>query len=194
MSLSYRTFVGEDIAEVVDDLARLRITVFRDWPYLYDGDPEYERGYLQSYARGDTILAGAFDGDRMVGASTGMPLSDHADEFGEAFTGQEIDFNDAFYCAESVLLKDFRGHGVGHRFFDLREAHARGRNFTFSTFCSVVRPADHPLRPKGYRALDPFWRARGYAPLPGVLAAFSWRDIGETRDSRKPLQFWAKRL
>jgi predicted GNAT superfamily acetyltransferase len=60
---------------VVADLARLRVTVFRDWPYLYDGDAAYERGYLARYARGDSIVVAAFDGDRMVGAATGMPLT-----------------------------------------------------------------------------------------------------------------------
>jgi hypothetical protein len=47
MSLSFREFAGTEIAGVVDDLARLRVTVFRDWPYLYDGDAEYERRYLE---------------------------------------------------------------------------------------------------------------------------------------------------
>ena len=32
-----------------DDVAALRIAVFRDWPYLYDGTVEYERSYLESY-------------------------------------------------------------------------------------------------------------------------------------------------
>ena len=34
----------------------------------------------------------------------------------------------------------------------------------------------------GYRPLDSFWRARGYAPLPGVIAEFSWKDV----DGREP--------
>jgi len=194
MSLSFRDYTGEAIAEVVEDLARLRIAVFRDWPYLYDGDLDYERGYLARYARGDSILVAAFDGDRMVGASTGMPLSDHADDFADAFSSQNIDFKDVFYCAESVLLSEYRGQGAGHAFFDRREAHAKRLGFTFSTFCSVVRPLDHPKRPDHYQPLDPFWRKRGYAPLEGVIARFDWRDIGDDAQTEKPLQFWMKRL
>ena len=41
-----RILTGNAVGEVLDDLARLRIAVFRDWPYLYDGDVAYERDYL----------------------------------------------------------------------------------------------------------------------------------------------------
>jgi GNAT superfamily N-acetyltransferase len=194
MSLRFREHIGAEIAQVVDGLAQLRIAVFRDWPYLYDGDLDYERAYLARYARGDAIVVAAYDGDRMVGAATGMPLSDHADDFAVAFSGTEIDFSTIFYCAESILLSDFRGQGAGHTFFDRREAHARALGFTFSTFCSVIRPQGHPARPAAYSPLDPFWRKRGYAPLDGVIGHFSWRDIGADAPSDKPLQFWIKSL
>jgi hypothetical protein len=58
----------------------------------------------------------------------------------------------------------------------------------------MTAPADHPLRPAEYRPLDGFWRKRGYAPLPGVIAGFDWKDIGEAAQTRKSLQFWMKSL
>ncbi|MCU4653473.1 GNAT family N-acetyltransferase [Roseibacterium sp. SDUM158016] len=194
MSLEFRDFTGPDIAEVVDGLARLRITVFRDWPYLYEGDFDYERSYLARYAKGDSIVVGAYDGAEMVGAATGMPLGDHADDFRAAFDGTGIDFGDVFYCAESVLLPGYRGQGAGHAFFDRREAHARRLGYSRVAFCGVVRPADHPARPEGYRPLDGFWGARGYERLDGVVAEFSWRDIGDEGQTAKPLQFWMRTL
>jgi GNAT superfamily N-acetyltransferase len=192
--LAYRDHVGRDIEDVIDDLARLRIEVFRDWPYLYEGDPAYERRYLSDYAKGDSIVVSAFAGDRMVGAATGMPLIDHADDFRAAFEGTGIDFKDVFYCAESVLLPEFRGQGAGHAFFDRREAHARRLGFAHVAFCGVVRPDEHPARPDDYRPLDGFWRSRGYERLDGVVARFPWRDIGDAEETEKPLQFWMRRL
>ncbi|WP_170587808.1 GNAT family N-acetyltransferase [Ruegeria arenilitoris] len=190
-----RALTGPALEAVLDDVARLRIAVFRDWPYLYDGDLDYERGYLQSYRDSDrTIVVGAFDGDRLVGAATGAPLADHAKDFAAAFDGTRLELSQIFYCAESVLLPDYRGQGVGHAFFDLREDHARALGFAKCAFCGVQRPADHPMRPAGYRPLDPFWRARGYAPLPGVIAQFSWKDLGEDSETLKPLQFWIRDL
>lgn len=186
---------GEALDAALDDVAGLRIRVFRDWPYLYDGDLEYERRYLETYRSSDAaILVGAFDGARLVGAATGTPMADHADDFAAAFEGTGLALNDIFYCAESVLLPEYRGRGVGHRFFDLREAHGRAFGATVSAFCGVVRPVDHPLRPDDYRPLDAFWRKRGYAPLDGAMAWFSWKDIDQTEATRKPLQVWARSL
>ncbi len=186
---------GEALDAALDDVAGLRIRVFRDWPYLYDGDLEYERGYLETYRMSDAaILVGAFDGTRLVGAATGTPMADHADDFAAAFDGTGLALSDIFYCAESVLLPEYRGRGVGHRFFDLREAHGRALGATVSAFCGVVRPADHPLRPKDYRPLDGFWRKRGYAPLDGAVAWFSWQDVDQTESTRKPLQVWTRML
>jgi GNAT superfamily N-acetyltransferase len=190
-----RVLSGAECDAALDDVALLRIAVFRDWPYLYDGDLEYERRYLSAFRASDrAVLVGAFDGAKLVGASTGAPLTDHADDFAAAFDGQGHDLASVFYCAESVLLPTYRGQGVGHRFFDLREAHARAAGFAHCAFCSVQRPADHPARPDGYRALDGFWRARGYAPLDGAIARFPWKDLGDTEETLKPLQFWIRTL
>ncbi|MEZ5714019.1 MAG: GNAT family N-acetyltransferase [Paracoccaceae bacterium] len=186
---------GPALDAALDDVARLRIAVFRDWPYLYDGSLDYERGYLQSY-RGNAraIVVGAFDGDRLVGAATGTPMQDHADEFAAAFSGSDIDLAATFYCAESVLLPAYRGQGLGHAFFDAREGHARHLGFTRSAFCGVIRPDDHPLCPATYRPLDGFWRKRGYAPLPGAVARFRWQDIDQPAATDHPLQFWLRDL
>ncbi|MBR9840932.1 MAG: GNAT family N-acetyltransferase [Rhodobacteraceae bacterium] len=189
------TLTGEALDAALDEVAKLRIAVFRDWPYLYDGDLTYERRYLQSYRDSPgAVLVGAFDGDRLVGAATGTPMEDHADEFAAAFAGTGLDLGTIFYCAESVLLPEYRGRGVGHRFFDLREAHARALGRARSAFCGVVRPADHPLRPAGAAPLDPFWRKRGYAPLEGAVATFRWKDIDRTEETAHPLQFWIRDL
>lgn len=193
--IDVRPLTGADLDAVLDDVARLRITVFRAWPYLYDGDAAYERRYLQVYRdSASAIVVGAFDGDRLIGASTGMPLSDHADDFGDAFDGSGIAMDEVFYCAESVLLPEYRGHGIGHAFFDQREDHARKLGFDTVAFCGVVRPDDHPLRPEGARSLAPFWRGRGYVPLEGAIASFSWKDIDQDQETEKPLQFWMRRL
>lgn len=185
---------GEALGAALDDVARLRIEVFRAYPYLYDGDAEYERAYLQTYRDSpDAILVGAFDGFRLVGASTGTPMEDHA-EFAAAFAGHDIDLQDIFYCAESVLLPEYRGQGVGHAFFDRREAHGRALGRKYSAFCGVVREVHHPLRPAEYKPLDAFWRKRGYAPVDGAVANYRWKDLDQPDETDHALQFWMREL
>ncbi|GAB4259459.1 MAG: GNAT family acetyltransferase [Pararhodobacter sp.] len=193
--MKVQTLSGADLDTRLDDVARLRIAVFRDWPYLYDGDLAYERRYLEPYRDNPrAVVVGAFDGAALVGAATGTPMEDHAAEFAAPFTQTGLALSEIFYCAESVLLAAYRGRGTGHRFFDLREAQARALGRSHVAFCAVQRPADHPARPATYRPLDPFWRARGYEPLPGVVARFRWKDLGDAVETEKPLQFWIRKL
>ncbi|MDO5371373.1 GNAT family N-acetyltransferase [Paracoccus sp. (in: a-proteobacteria)] len=192
--ITTRILTGEAVGGALDDLARLRIAVFRDWPYLYDGDEGYEREYLKAYTAPGAVVVAAMDGERMIGAATGAPMEDHAKDFAVAFEGRPERLEEIFYCAESVLLPEYRGHGLGHAFFDGREAQGRSLGRRYAAFCSVIRPADHPARPADYRPLDGFWRKRGYQPLPGVVANFHWRDLGDAEETTKQLQFWMKPL
>ncbi len=196
MSIVVKSLTGDALIQVLPELARLRMTVFHDWPYLYEGSLDYEKTYLQKFASGaGAVCVIAQDDDLIVGASTGAPMIEHAEEFGEPFKKAGFDISKIFYCSESVLLKSHRGHGIGHKFFDLREQRARELGgFTHSTFCRVVRPDDHPLKPADYRPLDEFWRKRGYEPVEGIIATYPWKDIDEEHESEKPMQFWMKAL
>ena len=187
---------GEGLRRYVPDLARLRIQVFRDWPYLYEGDEAYERTYLETYIRSPrSVVVLALDGGRAVGASTALPLADEAEYVTAPFTSRGLDIERIFYFGESVLDRGYRGQGIGVRFFEEREAHARGfGNFETAYFCAVQRPDDHPMKPRSYVPLDAFWNRRGYVKDPGFITHFPWRDIGESEETEKPMAFWFKRL
>ncbi|MEM6549111.1 MAG: GNAT family N-acetyltransferase [Pseudomonadota bacterium] len=186
---------GIDLADALPALAALRIKVFRAYPYLYDGDRAYEESYLRAYADSPgAVVVGAWDGDRLVGAATGAPMEDHAEAFAQPFAERGRRLDEIFYCGESVLLPDYRGRGIGHAFFDHREAQARSLGRRYACFCAVIRPTDHPQRPPDYSPLDPFWRKRGYAPVDGLIAHFPWREIGQAGETEKPMQFWLRAL
>ncbi len=186
---------GRELTPYVDTLARLRITVFREYPYLYDGDLAYEAGYLQTYMRSAGAIAVlALDKGQPVGMSTGVPMADEELAFRQPFLERGIDTAQLFYCGESVLLPAYRGHGVYRRFFEARESHARAQGFKQIGFCGVLRAANDPRRPPDYQPLDPVWRHFGYRPEPGLLATFPWREIGATGESEHSMQFWLKAL
>lgn len=193
--LSIRELTGAEILAAVDDLARLRMRVFADWPYLYDGDEAYEAEYVKEFvAAPDSLLVAACDGARIVGAATASPMALQKDEFRAPFEQRGIDTASLFYFGESVLLAEYRGHGVGHAFFDHREAQARKCGASAATFASVIRPADHPARPRDYVPLDAFWGRRGYAPVPGFVTELPWKEHGEAGESPKRMQNWLRRF
>lgn len=185
---------GAALEQYIPALARLRITVFRDFPYLYDGTQEYEARYLQTYSKApDGVAVLVFDADRVVGASTAVPLRQETEEFKRPFVAAGIDPDRVFYLGESVLLKEYRGRGLGVRFFAEREAHGREVGpFDWFAFCAVQRPADHPLRPAGYVPLDAFWRRRGYAMRPDLVTQYAWKDVDEEEETAKTMVFWLK--
>jgi len=176
-------------------LARLRIAVFREWPYLYDGSLDYERDYLGLFLQGDgAVLVVARDGEAIVGVATASPMAGQDADLRQPFADAGHDVGRLFYFGESVLLSGYRGHGLGHRFFDAREAAARAAGAEAACFCAVVRPEDHPLRPESARTHDVFWRGRGYEPLPGITAHYDWKDIDQPEETRHPMQFWHRTL
>ncbi len=186
---------GAELLPVLDDVARLRIDVFNAWPYLYQGNVDYERDYLAAYAATpDAVCVVARAGDEVVGASTGLPLLDDGPAFRQPFEAAGIDPAQVFYFGESVLLPAWRGRGIGHAFFDAREAHARvlGR-FAMTAFCAVDRATDDPRRPPGHRDNDVFWRKRGYSRQPGMTMQLRWEETGRG-DVLHPLTFWTRAL
>lgn len=196
MSVRIERLTDSALTAAVPELARLRMTVFRDWPYLYDGTLDYEEDYLGTFsAAAGAVVVAAYDADTMIGAATAAPLIESAAEFAAPFLARGDDPAKIFYFGESVLLRTHRGQGLGHAFFDHREAHARsfGR-FTLAAFCAVQRPPDHPLRPRDYVPLDAFWRKRGFEKAEGLTTSFSWKDVDQPDETPKLMQFWIKAL
>lgn len=193
--LSVRSLTGDEILAALDDLAWLRMEVFAAWPYLYDGDEAYERDYLREFAAApESVLVAAEQGGRIVGAATASPLAAQKAEFRAPFEQRGLDTQHLFYFGESVLLPDWRGRGIGHAFFDHREARARACGATAAIFAAVIRPESHPARPADYLPLDGFWTRRGYAPVAGFITELAWKEHGEEGESAKPMQYWLNSL
>ncbi len=196
MKLNLEAYIGVSIEQVIPDLARLRIRVFKEFPYLYQGSLEYEHKYLQTYLEcPDSLIVVVRDGETIVGASSALPLGFETIEVQQPFLTHGFDPKTVLYLGESVLLAEYRGQGLGHQFFDARETHAKAiKGCAWTAFCAVQRATDHPLRPSNHRDLDGFWASRGYAKHPELNTHFSWQEIGEQTESLKPMTFWLKKL
>ena len=187
---------GDALARSIPALGRVRSAVFRAWPYLYDGDAAHEAEYLGTYVQSRrAAVFVAWDGDAPVGMATCLPLADETPNVAAPFVERGVSPERVFYFGESVLLPEYRGRGVGVKFFEAREARAREVSACdFAAFCSVQRPADHPARPPDAQPLDGFWRRRGYTPYPDLVCTMRWRDVGEPAESDHRLAFWLRSL
>ncbi len=193
--LRFETLAGAALHPLLPDLARLRIAVFRDWPYLYEGDEAYEQRYLRAYADapGAAVVV-CRDGDRVVGAATCEPMTQGHAPVRAVFQAAGLDPSLFCYFGESVLLAPYRGRGAGVRFFAEREAHARALGLRFAAFCGVQRDPTDPRRPPGHVPLDDFWLKRGYTPRPDLVVTFDWKEVGAAAETPHRLSFWIKDL
>lgn len=194
--ISIKHLSGMELEPWLPDLARMRITVFRDFPYLYDGTAEYEEKYLKIYMRSpESIIILALDGDKVIGASTGLPMEHETEEFQKPFLEHGYDPAKIFYCGESVLLKEYRGKGIYKEFFLGREGQARklGR-FDWCSFCCVQRPEDHPLKPADYVPLDAVWNKFGYVKHPELRTSYIWKDVDQAEETAHDMVFWLKSI
>jgi GNAT superfamily N-acetyltransferase len=191
--VEFKHYQGKEIGEVLTPLGELRIAVFRAFPYLYEGSLDYERNYLKTYVNApQSLLFAVWDKGQMVGATTCIPLKEETAEVREPFERAGLPVEEIFYFGESILLPQYRGRGLGKRFFAERERHAASfGGYRAAYFCGVERPTDHPLRPNDYVPLDAFWRSQGYAPA-GLVSYFDWQDIGETQSTAKKMNYWRK--
>jgi GNAT superfamily N-acetyltransferase len=186
---------GAAIAPYLGAVAALRISVFREYPYLYEGSIAYEHEYLASYASSPaSLVVLALDGSRAVGASTALPLAQHSDEVVPPLVRAGFTPDAVYYFGESVLEPAYRGRGLGARFFEERERRARELGFAVATFCAVDRPPDHPRRPPDYQPPGALWRRHGFVRRPDIVGEFAWRDVGEAGETTKPMVFWIKEL
>ena len=193
-NLTYASFVGAEIKTVFSDLGKLRIAVFNDYPYLYEGTLEHELAYLEIYSNSPrSFLFAVFDKEKMVGATTCIPIIAESENIKKPFLDAGFDLDKLFYFGESILLPEYRGIGIGHRFFDEREAHVRSfKEYDYTCFCSVDRGQVHPMKPVDYRPNDAFWIKRNYIKKEALSCEMTWLDVGEKEETIKSLTFWMK--
>jgi len=183
---------GDEIEPYLDAAARLRIEVFREYPYLYDGSAEYESVYLQRYiACPESLFVCALHAGEVVGVSTALPLAAADEAFQQPFRESGLIVDSYYYLGESCLLPQYRGRGIGHAFFDHREAHASSLGYEMTTFCSVLRSSHHPRKPIDYRSHDQFWQNRGYHPS-DLVAELAWKQVDAPGEETNRLRFWQK--
>jgi len=195
-NINIRTFTDAGIRTYIPSIAALRVQVLRDFPFLYPDSLEEEIHFLRKLSqRKEAIAVLVFDGPQMVGASIGSPLEEEPQEALQPFIDRDLNASDYFYFGASTLLKPYRGRGLGHHFFDQREAHAKkAKRFKHSCFSSILRPKDDPRRPPDHPSLEDFWKKRGYAEHPDFRYAMTWKDIGQEAETPKQMVYWIKDL
>lgn len=194
--MEIRSYTGQQVKDHIPEIARMRIEILREYPFLYEGDVEYEKRYLNKFASmKDAITILVFDNGSLVGAATGFPFIYDAENLQQALHSAGFDPKE-FYCfGESILKREYRGQGIGSKFVELREAYAKELGvYTGLCFYTSARPDNDPKRPENYRSLSPFWRKNGFTKHPEIIGTIPYKELGEPEETPKEMVFWIKSL
>jgi GNAT superfamily N-acetyltransferase len=184
---------GNGIKNYIDELGRFRIEIFKEFPYLYEGDLEYERKYLSRYPESpEGILILTKDTRGLIGACTGIPLQDEDTEFVKPF--QTVNIEEIFYIGEVMVRADSRGKGLGTMLLSKMLDLITGSRFKTACFYTVDRGINHPLRPNNYNSSESLWKRFGFVKDPEKLVYFRWKDLGHSTKTDKPMNVWIKKL
>lgn len=196
MKVETKLFDDEKIDKFIDDIARLRISIFREYPYLYDGDKAYEVDYLKKFINTeDSMLVLAFSDEKIVGALTGLPLRYEEPNVREPWIQSNRPIDQLYYFSEGLLRREFRNIGIGRRMFQLAENWVENTHrYEAFTLATVIRSEDHPKKPAHFSSTDRFWEKLGYRKTNDMICTIPWKEVGEVQESPKPLLFWSKNI
>ena len=195
MNISELMLKGAGIQGHLEEIARLRLTIFREYPYLYDGKLEYELKYLQHYAgKNEAIAIVTSYENRLAGAVTAIPLQNESKEMIALVAATSYPVERIYYIGELLFYPEYRNKGLGTRLLSRIEQHVLDQqNYDYLICTTVMRPEVHPLIPAGYVPIERFLLRSRFVKLPGVATHISWKETDGIRRDHE-MQFWVKAI
>ncbi len=190
-------FIGKYLAKAsekneiysdIEQVARLRIKIFKEYPYLYDGNLEQEREYLKPYIESqDGILIIAKDGDKSIGAITGLPLRESMQELKDCYARESQNIDDMFYLGEVVLLKEYRGKGIGIFLYKALEEYLSSKKYSKIVFCAIAKEGNDQKKSK-----ENYYKRLGFIRRFDLSLNVSYKKIGEEFETESKMNIWEK--
>ena len=173
---------------------------FKEYPYLYEGTVEQEHAYLNHYVSNpQAMLLLALDDTKLVGASTGIPLIAETILFTASqsvLQSRHIDPMRCYYYGEIMVDRLYQGRGIANALYQQQGHQAIKLGFEYAVIMTVMRPDNHPQKPKGYRSTDTLWPKLGFEPL-NVTVDIPWSTIqadGSVVREANRVQCWVKKI
>lgn len=194
MKISFEVLKDAQIRSIEDSFADLRMTIFREYPYLYEGDLATEKQYFELF--GDkTICMIAKDGPAIVGVIIGTPLQEIFKPLLKPLIEADINVEKMFYLADLLVLKSYRGKRIGHTLYELfeKEVQKTGK-FSHILIREIFKSPGDPKKPFDYYSLDLFWDKRGFKKMEGISQQDKWKAIGDEEISLHTMIYQVKKL
>lgn len=184
---------GVEVSPYVHGLTELSLVVFSEYPFLYEGTQEEYGPLIENYTRCGTVAI-LFDGDKIVGACTGIPLAEVFPKYRRSFEELGLDVMSYYYIGEMMMLKEYRHRGFGTALYERVEAVARRECYSMMTLCLIPDKPSDPKRPVEYFPAEVFWKKQGYVEQPCLTVEGFWKEHGQVEETSHPMVYWTKSL
>lgn len=198
--VSYKIYSGKEVISLIPIIAQMRIDEFKNYPYLYHGNLEYEKEYLRGFTlNAHSCLIVACEANKIIGLVTALPLKSGAaivKDTEELFTRAGLNSETFFYLGEFIIDKNFRGRGIASQLE--KQIITTAKKWQFSNVClaTVERRENDPRKPKNYISTDFIWTKLGYTQT-NLATQYHWpmiTDENEIQEQNNTLIFWTKVL
>lgn len=189
--LTLSTLSGSEARKYFQQIASMRINMFKGYPYFYEGSFDCEKEYLESYFNSthSKVLLVLKD-EQIVGFSTSIPLKE-MEVVRSAFSKKQIDTSQYLYIGETLIEEPFRTPELLRKISEFHEAQAKNTGYSRLVCMVVKRDHSHPLRPANYRALEPV-QDLGYKLLEEIEVKQKWERTDTHQREENCLDIWTK--
>ena len=167
------------IASYIDKVSEMRLRIFKEYPYLYYGTMAAEKNYMMLYTTdAKATLALAYDDNKIIGISTGIPLLSNADIINDCpnllMESGEVPA-DYYYYGEILLEREYRGYGISSRLYAAQDLLVKKWGFNKCCILTVMRDMQHPLKPENYQCTENIWKHLSFKQFEHpITTMFTW--------------------
>ncbi|MEN9343505.1 MAG: hypothetical protein RLZZ453_292 [Chlamydiota bacterium] len=188
-----RSFSGQSLAPYTHSLMRLRHEVLKDYPYFEEVDPQLEIAYMKRLLSSRASMSVlVFDNTTLVGGAFGSPLEEENSSIHQPLIDKGLNISEYYFLSEVLLLKPYRGRGIGHHFFDARESFAEQLH-RFKYLCFYA-PVQQEPSPSDFVPMHDFWRKRGYIHHAEMQFSLKIKRVDLLHPQDTYFTFWIKPL
>jgi hypothetical protein len=193
----FAVFHGSECDKFKEFMIDLRVTLYRDYPYLYEADRKEEAEYMHWFLNlPKTFVAIAFCKEKPIAFVAGSDFTD----FSEHFKGSIEEFEKAglvpsnyFYIADDLFEPEHPQQEILSTLVHLMEIRVNEQNNYM--FCWITEEHDsHPLKPENYKSASALWEKLGYQKS-NICIKFSYPTIQPDHSQKKEehaFTYWLK--
>lgn len=189
---------GNEVDPFACELGWVRMSHFREYPYLYDANIVEESKYLSDFLNSDDkLLVRITENGTLLSLLSGYDFASESEILDIA--AREVgDLGKTFYFAEFIVEKHARKRGLSRLMMESALPFISSLGYQTASILTVQRNSSDPRMKKGYTSSDPVWSRLGFKKTSTSCdhewATFLDADLSKSKPVLNTLNLWTKTL